>query len=57
MASVFTREMVEAAVEQEYGETYIHWKHEFQTWLKAEANRLVDEQLNAMESRGEVRFL
>lgn len=57
MASVFNRQMIEAAVEEEYGETYIHWRYEFGKWLKAEADRLVEEELSALESRGEVRFL
>lgn len=57
MASVFNREMVEAAVEAEYGETYLHWRYEFGKWLKAEADRIVEEELSALESRGEVRFL
>ena len=57
MASVFNRQMIEAAVEAEYGETYIHWRYEFGKWLKAEADRIVEEELSALESRGEVRFL
>lgn len=57
MASVFNRQMIEAAVEEEYGETFIHWRHEFGKWLKAEADRIVEEELSALESRGEVRFL
>ena len=57
MSSVFNREMIEAAVEEEYGETYLHWRYEFGKWLKAEADRLVEEELAALEGRGEVRFL
>lgn len=57
MASIFTRSMIEAAVEEEYGETYIHWRYEFGKWLRAEADRIMEEELSALESRGEVRFL
>lgn len=41
--SVFTRQMIEQAVEAEYGDTFIHWRHEFDLWLGSELRKLLDE--------------
>lgn len=40
--SVFNRQMIEQAVEAEYGETFIHWRHEFDLWLGSELKNLQD---------------
>lgn len=37
MASVFNRQMIEQAVEAEYGHTFLHWRHEFEQFLRDEA--------------------